>query len=100
MNFKQNQYLTRRAKNRLFCIADIKEKIKIKQEEITEFDLRTLDNGQPIWKKSDKIFEYKFTELEKEQVLITLKKLHDEEKLLDSLLPLCKLFGFKGEKKE
>jgi len=79
----------------LICIRDIKEKIKITQEDIKKFNIQTLENGSVSWKVSDKTFDYKFTEMEKQTILNSLKKLDEQEKLTEQLLPLCKMFDFK-----
>src|SRR3990167_3828113 len=79
----------------LICIRDIKKKMEITQEDVKEFNIQTLENGSVSWKVSDKTFDYKFTEMEKQTILNSLKKLDEQEKLTEQLLPLCKLFDFR-----
>ena len=65
----------------LICIRDIKKKMEITQEDVKEFNIRTLENGSVSWKVSDKTFDYKFTEMEKQTILNSLKKLDNPEKM-------------------
>jgi len=78
----------------LICIRDIKEKIKITQEDIKKFNIQTLENGSVSWKMNEKTFDYNFTDMEKNTILSALKKLDEQEKLTEQLLSLCKLFDF------
>ena len=69
---------------------DAIEKIGLTQEEIKDFEVKTLDGGGLQWNEegASKEFEIKLSTLEKEYVKKHLKKLSDQEKLTVDLLEI------------
>lgn len=72
---------------------DLVEKIDISQEEIKEFEIKTVGNSLE-WstEASEKEFEYDLTDLETNAVVEQLKKLDKEEKLSSDHMNLYALF--------
>lgn len=75
---------------------DIVEKVKITQEEVKSFNIRTEQVGdkfQTLWEDPDKTeFEYTFTELEMNLIKRNLDNLQKNEELTDETKGLYKLF--------
>jgi hypothetical protein len=82
----------------LIVSEDIKSKIKITQDEIKEFEIRTEVVGDYIstkWneeKINGKVWSYEFSSLESSLIKTLLKKISDSEKLNLSQLKLYKEF--------
>jgi hypothetical protein len=78
----------------LIVTEDIKKKVGLKQEEIEEYEVKTLDGGgigwNPIGAQSE--FEIEFAELETGVIKKTLEKLNTDEKLTAETIGIYKLF--------
>ena len=78
---------------KLIIIGDINNKIKITQDEITKFDIKTKDNSVTWNEEGAKSeFDIEFTESESNMIAELLKKMSKEETLTVQTLELYKLF--------
>lgn len=77
----------------LIVIKDIKNKIEITQDEITEYEIKSVENSI-FWNDAGATSEIEvaFTELEKLEISKTLKKLSEEEKLRMEDVELYEMF--------
>jgi hypothetical protein len=80
----------------MVCVSDIRKKLEVTQEEIVLFDIHTVPGAKTItWseeKLGDKTWEFEFTELEKNLLKKTLKKMSDEGRFSFELLDLYRTF--------
>ena len=78
---------------------DILKKIAVSQDELKKFEIKTVqgEKGQGsflTWnaKGEKEKFNYSFTDLEKNELKLALKKLSDDKKLTEDLLGLYEIF--------
>lgn len=79
----------------LLCREDLVSKVKLTQEDVEEFEIKSLPSGGIAWseeKAKDRIWDIEFTELEKSAVKKQLKKLSEEGKLSADHMTLAKAF--------
>ncbi len=81
----------------LIVIKDLKKKVGLTQDEVKKYDIKTIGEGKESrlsWneKGAKAKFPYTFTELEKLELKLALKKLNDEEKLNADLIPTYEKF--------
>ena len=78
----------------LIILEDVKNKVKITQEELAEYEIKSLETGGLSWNEKgvSAELEVTFTEAEKGEIVKILKKMSEEEKLTTDHVPLYKLF--------
>ena len=78
----------------LIIVKDIRTKIVITQEEINKYKLE-VNGGQITWdnKAGMETFEYKFTELERNEIKLALEQADKNKKLREDHIEVCKIFG-------
>lgn len=79
----------------LLCREDLIAKVKLTQEDIEEFDIKSLPSGGIAWseeKAEGKTWEVEISELEKNAIKAQLKKLSEDKKLGAEHLTLAKEF--------
>ncbi len=83
----------------LIIIKDIKKKIELTQEDITNYGVEVMSDGRVKWnEEGTKVeFEIEFTELEKGEVKSVLQKMDKEKKLTVDHLSLVEKFGVISE---
>lgn len=74
---------------------DILNKIAVTQEELKKFEIKSTEQGGLSWneKGSKSKFEIEFSDMEKNEIKLSLKKLSDEKKLTDEMFSLYEIFA-------
>ena len=75
----------------IICIKDIKKKIDPTQDDLMKWNFKTIGN-QIHWTPENEEYNIEFTELEKEIIKATLKKINSEAKLNENTATLYKMF--------
>lgn len=78
--------------NTLIICSDIKKKIEISQNEMKLINLSFTNDAINWDPKKAKSLNVQFTEMESNEIKICLKKLNDENKLLEACINLYKKF--------
>lgn len=78
----------------MWIVKDIKEKIKLTQDEIAKFNIKQSNEGV-IVEKNDQKREFEFTPLEQNEIKLMLEKLSKEKKVSESHISLFESFDVK-----
>ncbi len=83
----------------LIIIKDIRNKIKLTQDQIKDYSINVLPDGRLTWNEqgSQVEFDIEFTELENSEIKLAITKLDRDKKLSVDHLSLVALFNVSGE---